>query len=238
MNYQYLALWLEAPLQSWGADSKFGRRDTLPFPTKSGLYGLILSALGAQGEQKDLLATLAECDQTIYSFRTTEKFSPYSRFQNNPFLMDFQMVGSGYHDDKYHKWERLLIPKTQERKAAVGGGAKMTYRYYLQDAKFGVVQAIPLELAEQVFQALQKPVYEIFLGRKNCVPTDLVYQGMFESQGQAESRISEIAASKNLVREFTVLDGEHEGTVISLNDVPIQFGDWKKYRDRFVTVVR
>ena len=46
MSTSYLLLWLEAPLQSWGADSKFGRRDTLNFPTKSGVTGLLLCALG------------------------------------------------------------------------------------------------------------------------------------------------------------------------------------------------
>ena len=34
-----LLLWLEAPLQSWGVDSRFGRRDTLPFPSRSGVLG-------------------------------------------------------------------------------------------------------------------------------------------------------------------------------------------------------
>ena len=36
-----LLLWLEAPLQSWGAGSRYGRRDTLPFPTRSGILGLL-----------------------------------------------------------------------------------------------------------------------------------------------------------------------------------------------------
>ena len=33
-----------------------------------------------------------------------------------------------------------------------------------------------------------------------------------------------------------VLQGEHEGEVLSLNDVPLQFGEHKLYRDRRVTV--
>jgi len=47
MSTRYLLLWLQAPLQSWGYDSKFGRRDTLNFPTKSGVLGL-LDALFSQ----------------------------------------------------------------------------------------------------------------------------------------------------------------------------------------------
>lgn len=43
-----LLLWLEAPLQSWGGDSRFGRRDTLPFPSRSGVLGARLLRYGAQ----------------------------------------------------------------------------------------------------------------------------------------------------------------------------------------------
>ena len=47
-----LLLWLEAPLQSWGAGSRYGRRDTLPFPTRSGILGLLCCAMGRGGEQR------------------------------------------------------------------------------------------------------------------------------------------------------------------------------------------
>ena len=51
MANPYLLLWLEAPLQAWGHDSKFGRRDSLDFPTKSGVLGLLCCARGARGLQ-------------------------------------------------------------------------------------------------------------------------------------------------------------------------------------------
>ena len=41
-----LLLRLAAPLQSWGASSKFGRRATEREPTKSGVIGLVAAALG------------------------------------------------------------------------------------------------------------------------------------------------------------------------------------------------
>ena len=37
---KHLALYLRAPLQSWGASSKFGDRGTLDAPTRSGLLRL------------------------------------------------------------------------------------------------------------------------------------------------------------------------------------------------------
>ena len=41
-----LLLRLAAPLQSWGADSKFETRKTEREPTKSGVIGLLAAALG------------------------------------------------------------------------------------------------------------------------------------------------------------------------------------------------
>ncbi|MBS3985960.1 MAG: type I-E CRISPR-associated protein Cas5/CasD [Selenomonadales bacterium] len=222
-------LWLEAPLQSWGADSKFGRRDTLAFPTKSGVAGLLLCALGASGEQRELLFRLAPLRQTVVS---------YARTDREPLLRDFHMVGSGY--DESDPWESLLIPRTSDGGKAVGGGTKLTYRYYLQDARFAVVLELPDDLAKPIADALQNPVYDLYLGRKNCVPTDFVYRGTFAHEEAALKRAHEIAQDKGLAEDFRVVDGgdTDKGDVLTLNDVPVQFGDIKRYTDRRVTVIR
>lgn len=41
-----LLMVLKGPLQSWGSSSRFARRDTDAFPTKSGVIGMIAAALG------------------------------------------------------------------------------------------------------------------------------------------------------------------------------------------------
>jgi CRISPR system Cascade subunit CasD len=233
MATRYLLLWLEAPLQSWGHDSKFGRRDTLNFPTKSGVMGLVCCALGYGGEQKEFLAEFALLKQTVLSF--ARKNYNGIKIDREPLLRDFHMVGSGYNDKD--PWTTLLIPKTADGKKAVGGGAKMTYRYYLQDAHFAVVLEVPSDKADFIATALQSPVWDLFLGRKSCVPTDLVYRGLFEIQDDAVAEAKKIAEEKDLLHDFKVLDGEHDGEVLTLNDVPVQFGERKIYRDRRVTVI-
>ena len=246
MGNRYLLLWLEAPLQSWGADSKFGRRDTGNFPTKSGITGLLLCALGASGEQKALLEKLAPLRQTVVSYVRAQNPAAIALLKTDrePLLRDFHMVGSGY-DDR-NPWEALLIPKKSDGSAPGrrpdGGyaGAKMTYRYYLQDARFAVVLEIPAELAESFAAALQNPVYDIYLGRKNCVPTDFIYRGTFESEEKALLQAEELAREKGpLSEDFRVVDGEQsdKGDVLTLNDIPLQFGEVKRYRDRRVTVI-
>ncbi len=225
MDRRFLFLWLEGPLQAWGADSKFGRRDTLKFPTKSGVLGLVCCALGATGEQRELLEEFSSLSQTVVS---------YTKAVREPLLRDFHMVGSGYDDTD--PWSTLLIPKTSEGKKAVGGGTKMTYRFYLQDARFAVVLEVPLAKAGAVGEALQNPVYDLYLGRKTCAPSDFIYRGSFDSEVFALARARDLANEKGLTEDFRVVDGEGEGEVMTLNDVPLQFGEDKRYRDRRVTV--
>ena len=69
------------------------------------------------------------------------------------------------------------------------------------------------------------------------MPTDFIYRGTFAKSDDALRHAEGIAIEKDLKEDFRVLDGEMEGETLTLNDVPIQFGEVKKYRDRRVTVV-
>lgn len=229
----YLLLWLEGPLQSWGHDSRFGRRDTLPFPSKSGVLGIICAALGAGGEQADLLAEFADLDLQIRAYsRQNSKGEPAPR---EPLLRDFHMVGSGY--DDMDPWQSLLIPKTSEGKKAVGGGSKMTFRYYLQDRIFAALLQVPADQCDIVAHALRHPVWDLYLGRKSCAPTEYIFQGAYSTLEQAEEAADKLAKEKQRILDYMVVQGDGAGETLSLNDVPIQFGVHKRYRDRRVTIL-
>ena len=238
MDKKYILLWIEAPLQSWGADSKFGRRGTLPFPSKSGVIGMVLCAMGASGPQNELLAKLNSGSLQIASYvrsKLARDGQTRIKVTREPLLRDFHMVGSGY-DDK-DIWQKLLIPKTIEGKSAVGGGIKMTYRSYIQDTSFAAVLEVPADMGDIISDALQHPVYDLYFGRKNCVPAERIFQGAFVNIENAWQKAEVLAKNKQLLEDFRVLDGEYEGNVMTLNDVPVQFGEVKKYRDRRITVV-
>ena len=93
-----LLLWLEGPLQSWGADSRYGNRTTLPFPTRSGVLGLLCCAAGRGGEQREWLARMADWTQTVRAYARRKG----DRAALAPLLTDFQMVGSGYDEADAH----------------------------------------------------------------------------------------------------------------------------------------
>lgn len=228
----YLLLWLEGPLQSWGADSKYYNRTTLPFPTKSGILGLLCCASGRGGEQKEWLEHMSGYSMTVRAYVRTQCGQPV----RNPILRDFQMVGSGY--DLADLWQNLLVPKTAEGKKPVGSGAKITYKYYLQDMAFACIYEMLKDEAEEIDRALKEPVCPICLGRRNCVPTAPVRCGFFETEEEARTYADDLAGQKQRICIFTVCDGikEDSDDTWTIRDIPIQFGLYKKYSDRQVSI--
>lgn len=223
----HLLLWLEAPLQSWGCASRFSRRETESFPTMSGVLGLICCARGVANSQEDWLSGWLPSGFHVDAY-------PRSN-QDASQLVDFHMVGSGYDDQD--PWQSLMIPKTSEGKKAVGGGTKMTSRAYLQDAAFAVILEATNEQADEVEMAMRAPVWPIYLGRKCCAPTDLVFRGKHESLALARAEAAHIASQKSRVLAFHVrpaVSGEPESVVLS--DVPLRLGQEKAYGYRSVIV--
>lgn len=231
---KYIALWAESPLQSWGVDSRFGLRSTFRFPTKSGIAGIILSSLGRGGEEKKFLKDFSKLKETCISFAPEKKRETCSE------LIDYQIVGSAYNSND--PWEKDMV--LRHRDGAVAHKKKnsiplLTYRHYLQDAYFGIVQEIDDAIADLVAEGLKNPVWPIYLGRKCCVPTHPVFNGVFDTEAEALDKISAIAEKKKLVEKERLVEGKDENAydVFYLQDVPLCFGPMKKYTDRLVSIL-
>ncbi len=240
---KYLALWLEGPMQSYGIDSKFYNRSTEIFPSKSAIIGIILSAMGKGGSQVELLSSFKGLSQTIIAYENTQNKCPVR-------LRDFHMVGSGYNDKD--EWQNLMIPKkTDGTKSSTA--SKLTHRYYLQDVAFGVMFQLPEDedLKRMIIKSIQNPIWDTFLGRKNCAPTEFLYQGVFKSEKDCEEKFKSIIETKTYEDRYTnekrikykekfrVYDKEVEHSEkVGVNDVPIDFSIHKKYEARNIFIVR
>lgn len=220
-----LLLWLEGPLQAWGGDSRFDLRRTLPFPTRSGLFGLLLAASGDSGPQEELLARMDKIALKAVSFKS-----------DTPMLEDFHMVGAGY--DEKDRWQSMNIPKKYNGKPRQGPGTKLTYRHYLQDRVFAAMLEMEDALMAKFAAALQNPVFDLYLGRKCCVPTELIFQGEFPDFAAATAKMLTIATSKKLEPDKVIAEtGDFSvPDALLLSDVPVSFGTHKHYRERLVTM--
>lgn len=226
----YVCLWLEGPLQSWGGDSKFYRRDTLEFPTKSAVLGLVFSAMGLRGDQEQLLSDFNGMDMFVRGYG--------DHCEMPSILEDFQVMGGGY--DVNNPWEFNMIPKRGDgRKPSGVSGTKLFYRYYLQNIKFGVVLEFPKYITEKLVEGLTTPVYDIFLGRKSCIPSEFVYQGICSSVQEGEDVLEGIASKKGLTQALTVRQGVVDGgELLTVNDQPIRFGLNKEYSQRIISMFK
>jgi len=68
----FLALQLEGPLQSWGFDSQYNRRNTGLMPTKSGIAGMCCAALGlprGSSKEREFLTMFATVQMTAIAIR-------------------------------------------------------------------------------------------------------------------------------------------------------------------------
>ena len=91
-----LLLRLAAPLQAWGADSKFETRKTNREPTKSGVIGLLAAALGLRRDETEQLARLA---QLQFGVRVERE---------GRLLVDFHMARNEEKDRSYVTYRHYL----------------------------------------------------------------------------------------------------------------------------------
>lgn len=148
---QTLLLRLTAPLQSWGVQSRFSIRDTLREPTKSGVIGLLCAALGRPrtADISDLAAL----------------------------RMGVRVDREGQIRRDFHTAQHVVkaSAKIKPGKPVSRGALKDTepsVRHFLADAWFTVGLSSPdSALLTQLDDALLKPVWSLYLGRKSFVPS-------------------------------------------------------------------
>lgn len=133
-----LVLRLTGPVQSWGERSRYARRETASEPTKSGIIGLLASALGRR--RTDPIEDLAGL---TFGVRVDQPGS---------LLRDFQTARS--------------LDGTRSMPLAV--------RYYLTDARFVAAVEGPESMIDGLADALRKPTFPLYLGRRSCPPSEPV----------------------------------------------------------------
>ncbi|MCB0197466.1 MAG: type I-E CRISPR-associated protein Cas5/CasD [Anaerolineae bacterium] len=155
-----LFLRLEGPLQAWGERGRWSVRDTASEPTKSGVIGLVACALGYHTDAQ--IRPLAE--KTRMAVRCDAP---------GQLITDYHTVGGGY------DYPTLLTAQGKPKLSSGSPHTELTWRDYLCDASFLVaLQSQDEVLIEQMAQALQHPVWPVYLGRKSCPPSRPVFDGV------------------------------------------------------------
>lgn len=221
MNMPTLAFYIDAPMQSWGASSKFQYRETNPFPTKSALVGLIAGAMGIDkhaADEAEQLNPLAELKITVVRLEKPKRTA--TRFT------DFHTVGGGY-DKKASPWEKMSIP---QKASGAPFGTVITRRSYLGDASFAVLLEGDTELLKRIQSALLDPIWGLWFGRKTCLPASPLTPTLGDDRQDALNRLLEalpgLASAPLDAFEYQeeVSASDNEDGIFYQSDQPVAFG--------------
>lgn len=210
----FLSLRLVGPLQSWGFDSQYNRRNTGLMPTKSAIAGMCCAALGyPRGGDKEskFLGSFAAVQMTAVAIpRNREnKKLPVRRLQD------------------YH-----TVQNTRRANGAINNDCVLTHRQYLTDAAFGVLLEGDSDFLKEIAfgpettSGLANPVWGIWLGRKACIPSAPVLAGLKEDKGEALRLLIGDAPIEFFTRQVDVenfADGRD-----SLPDNPVSFASERR----------
>ena len=160
-----LALRLAGPLQSWAVGSRHRIRSTLPYPSKSGVIGLLAAAVGIpRGASSAGEVHLADLTRLRMAVRVD---------QPGELLVDYQTASGASHATQDHAGQRL--PTVDAKRLKVRESTKETRRYYREDAIFTAYLEGDPGLLTHAAHALQRPRYPLFLGRRSCPPSQPVF---------------------------------------------------------------
>lgn len=201
-----LVLRLDGVLQSWGEHSKWNYRDSAAMPTKSGIVGLLGCALGFSREDK----RLAELQRNIRMAVRADR--------PGTMMVDYQTIRS----------KRLL---NAEGKIRANGDTILSFRTYLQDAYFTVLLTGKVEILEYLSEALNKPRWPIYLGRKSCVPSRPVCDGITTTYSSLKEALRELSSPES-GKMLVEMDASAGDTVIERRDVN---DGYRIFRSRSVT---
>ena len=150
-----LLLRLEGALQSWGDHAKWDVRDSGDFPSKSGVVRLLACAMWLERGDPEIADLSARLRMAVRADRPGVR------------MLDFQTVRG----DPLYNAEGKPRP----------GNTILSPRWYLQGASFLAALETTDGWLERIVAALKRPAWPICLGRKNCVPSRPVLEGVTEA---------------------------------------------------------
>ena len=220
MSNKFLAFYIDSPIQAWGVSSKYQRRETESFPSKSGVIGLIASALGIDKHSQEEGAQIKALAELQFAVRKVELLGQKREVQR---LRDFHTVGGGY--DSENPYQEFFI--CRKAKGGSCDNAVLTDRAYLTDAKFIVLLNGEPNVLESVSQSLQNPTWGIWFGRKCCLPASPLSPTLGESQEAVLKNLLQKLQQINPDKSLHLTQGEEETTKEGSwlqADQPISYG--------------
>ncbi len=206
----FLILKLCGPMQAWGGHTYEDYRPTQAFPTRSGILGLLGACMGIQRKNRELLLALNA--SILMAVRADRKES-----RNTTTITDFHTVQEA----------RKVDGKTNPNPV-------VSRREYLCDAEFTVALRLDKDspfTTSQLIQALKKPIFTPFLGRRSCPLARPIFETEVEANNLTEA-LSSIEPCQGIIYSEQT-DNPHSRMIV--RDVPMR-GNNRQFATRQVHI--
>ena len=190
---RHLIMSLESPLMSFGGEAIDNYGISRWFPAASMITGLLANALGWRRIERERHQRLQ--DRLIFAARIDREPAGGIR------LTDYQTVQMADSVDLFVQNNQWVIGwttrRTPDRRAGAlgsrGSGPFTHQRWRDYFADMCVTVALRLEpegespTVDDLAQALQEPARPLFIGRKPCLPSNLLFNGLIEAENSLQA---------------------------------------------------
>ncbi|WP_020161335.1 type I-E CRISPR-associated protein Cas5/CasD [Methylobacter marinus] len=218
----YLIIKLQGAMQAWGGHTYEDYRPSLIFPTRSAIVGLLGACLGIEREDINALNALDKSFQLTVRAnkrKIERRKSAEDKFVLMQKITDFHTVQQARKVDGKPRTEAIV-----------------SRREYLCDAEFTLALAFAQDAdygLEQAKQAIQKPVYTPFLGRRSCPIQSRLYEAVVNAEN-AQAALGQIEPFHGTLYSEVKLDG---GTPMMVRDQPLFATTVRQFNNRQIYIL-
>ncbi len=219
----YLIIKLQGAMQAWGGHTYEDYRPSLIFPTRSGIVGLLGACLGIEREDINALKALDNSFQLTVRANKCKIVQRESSEDKPPVSM--QKITD------FHTVQHARKVDGKPRPEAI-----VSRREYLCDAEFTLALVFVEEAVyslEHVKQAIQKPVYTPFLGRRSCPLQSRLYEAVVNAEN-AQAALNNVEPYHGTLYSETELDG---GTPMMVRDQPLYATTVRQFNNRKIYIL-
>jgi CRISPR system Cascade subunit CasD len=157
---RFLILKLQGPMQAWGDHTYEDYRPTMGFPSRSGLLGLLGACLGIRRNDQEGQRRLSQ--SLRFAVRLDGELHRFTDFHT---VLDARKVGGKVNEH----------PVVSRREYLVPAGAGSGFSVAVWETQFAEVAL------SQLVQAIRRPVFTPFLGRRACPLARPLYESELEA---------------------------------------------------------
>ncbi len=219
----YLIIKLQGAMQAWGGHTYEDYRPSLIFPTRSAVTGLLGACLGIEREDIQALKALNGCFQLTVR-ANKRKIVQRENSKEKP-LVSMQKITD------FHTVQHARKVDGKPRPEAI-----VSRREYLCDAEFTLALAFVEDAGYdfgRVKQAIQKPVYTPFLGRRSCPIQRPLYEAVVNAEN-AQTALSKIEPYHGTLYSEIELDGS---TPMMARDLPLFATKVRQFNNRNIYIL-